>query len=251
MNLTTRTLCATFLILSCLSTSAQTEKIKTKDGTVTITPILHASMVLEWNGTTVFIDPYGGAERYSDFKAPDYVIITHAHGDHLNKETLEGLNLENVDMIAPQSVVDQLGPIPMKRISKLDNGQDTDKDGMNIMAVPMYNLPDDETSRHKPGWGNGYVITIGGKRIYISGDTEDIEEMRALENIDYAFVCMNLPYTMTVEQAADAVLEFKPKVVYPFHYRGQDGFSDVEKFKELVAVEKSVEVRLLDWYPER
>ena len=251
MNLITGSLFATFMILSCITLSAQTEKIKTKDGAVKITPILHASMVLEWNGKTVFIDPYGGADRYTAFNDPDYVIITHAHGDHLNKETLEGLNLENVDMIAPQSVIDQLGPIPMKRISKLDNGQDTDKDGMNIMAVPMYNLPDDETSRHKPGWGNGYVITIGGTRFYISGDTEDIDEMRALENIDYAFVCMNLPYTMTVEQAADAVLEFKPKVVYPFHYRGQGGFSDIEKFKELVAADTDVEVRLKDWYPQK
>lgn len=243
--ITVTLLCGSILI------SAQAEKIKTDDGTVKITPILHASMVLEWNDKTVFIDPYGGAERYSGFEDPDYVIITHAHGDHLNKETLKGLNLENVDMIAPQSVIDELGPIPMKRISKLDNGQATDKDGMNIMAVPMYNLPDDETSRHKPGWGNGYVITIGGKRIYISGDTEDIDEMRALKDIDYAFVCMNLPYTMTVDQAADAVLEFKPDVVYPFHYRGQDGFADVEKFKELVSSDKSIEVRLRDWYKER
>jgi L-ascorbate metabolism protein UlaG (beta-lactamase superfamily) len=114
----------------------------------------------------------------------------------------------------------------------------------------MYNLPDDETSRHRRGWGNGYVITIGEKRFYISGDTEDIPEMRMLSDIDYAFVCMNQPYTMTVEQAADAVLEFKPKVVYPFHYRGQNGFSDVNKFKELVSANPEIEVRLLEWYPK-
>ena len=88
------------------------------------------------------------------------------------------------------------------------------------------------------------------KRIYISGDTEDIKEMRELRDIDYAFICMNLPYTMSVEQAASAVLEFKPKVVFPYHYRGTEGFSDVEKFKRLVSKNKDIEVRLLDWYKQ-
>ena len=101
---------------------------------------------------------------------------------------------------------------------------------------------------HPKGRGNGYVLELGGKRIYVSGDTEDIEEMRQLKGIDIAFVCMNLPFTMTVEQAADAVLAFKPKIVYPYHYRGRGGFSDVEKFKQIVAREPSIDVRLLDWY---
>jgi len=108
----------------------------------------------------------------------------------------------------------------------------------------MYNLTADRLKYHNKGRGNGYVVTVGGKRIYISGDTEDIPEMRALKNIDVAFVCMNLPYTMTEEQAASAVREFKPKIVYPFHYRG----SDVEKFKKLVGEDSGVEVRLRDWY---
>ena len=98
------------------------------------------------------------------------------------------------------------------------------------------------------GRGNGYVLTLGGKRVYISGDTEDTPEMRALKDIDLAFVCMSLPGTMEVEKAADAVLAFKPKVVAPFHYRNRDGMSDVAKFKELVAKDPSIEVRLLKWY---
>ena len=238
-----------FLFLTVL-TIAQKEVIPTDNGDVVITPILHATMVLEWNGRTVYIDPYGGAERFSDFAKADIVIITHAHGDHLNKETLEGLDLTGSELIAPQSVIDELGPIPFERITKVDNWGGAAREGIRIEAVPMYNLPDDDTSRHPNGWGNGYIITIGGKNIYISGDTEDIPEMRSLSDIDYAFVCMNLPYTMTVEAAADAVLEFKPKVVYPFHYRGKDGFSDVGKFKELVSADPDIEVRLRDWYPE-
>ncbi len=98
--------------------------------------------------------------------------------------------------------------------------------------------------------GNGYIITLGKKRLYFSGDTEDIPEMRALQYIDMAFVCMNLPYTMTVESAASAVLEFKPKQVYPYHYRGTEGLSDVVKFKELVSKNPDIEVIQLDWYPD-
>jgi len=98
----------------------------------------------------------------------------------------------------------------------------------------MYNLREEALKFHTKGRGNGYVLSINNERIYISGDTEDIPEMRNLKNIDKAFVCMNLPYTMTIESAASAVLDFKPKNVYPYHYRGTDGMSDVDKFKTLV-----------------
>jgi len=115
--------------------------------------------------------------------------------------------------------------------------------------LPMYNLTADRQQFHPKGRGNGYVLTLGAKRIYISGDTEDIPEMRQLENIDVAFVCMNLPYTMDVEAAADAVLDFKPKIVYPYHYRGKGGMSDLEEFRSIVgAGDGDIEVRLLKWY---
>ncbi len=239
------------MFASYLTTSAQPDVISTNAGDVTMTPILHATLVLEWNDRTIYMDPYGGAEKFADFENADLVCITHLHGDHLNKETLGGLDLSDTELIAPQSVVDELGEIAFAKVHVLANDESIDLYGVNIEAVPMYNLPDDETSRHPKGWGNGYVLTIGGERFYFSGDTEDIPEMRALPDIDYAFVCMNLPYTMDVEAAADAVLEFKPEVVYPFHFRGQGGFSDVEKFKDLVnAGDADVEVRLRDWYPE-
>ncbi len=113
----------------------------------------------------------------------------------------------------------------------------------------MYNLPETPDSRHTKGRGNGYVLDFGGKNVYISGDTEDIPEMRQLKNIDVAFVCMNQPYTMEVSQASDAVLDFKPKIVYPYHYRGQGGLSDVDAFKKsVVEGNKSIEVRLRNWY---
>ena len=122
----------------------------------------------------------------------------------------------------------------------------TSQMAMMVKAMPMYNLPEADDSHHRKGRGNGYILTLGGKSVYISGDTEDIPEMRKLEKIDVAFVCMNLPYTMNIDQAASAVLEFKPKIVYPYHYRGQD----IKSFQKLVNKKnKKIDVRLRDWYP--
>jgi L-ascorbate metabolism protein UlaG (beta-lactamase superfamily) len=126
----------------------------------------------------------------------------------------------------------------------LKNGETATLGDIKAEAIPMYNTTPDQLRYHPKGRGNGYVLTLGGKRVYISGDSEDIPEMRALKDIDVAFLCMNLPYTMTVEQAASAVRAFKPKIVYPYHSRG----SDLEKFKSLVGSDSGVEVRLRDWY---
>lgn len=240
-----------FTSIWCILGYSQPDILTTNKGAVTMTPILHATLALEWDGKTIFMDPYGGAERFEKFSAADLICITHLHGDHLNKETLEGLDLTQTTLIAPQSVIDELGEIKFGKVQMLANGENLDILGLNVAAVPMYNLPDDETARHPKGWGNGYVMTIGEKKFYFSGDTEDIPEMRALTGIDFAFVCMNLPYTMAVDQAAEAVLAFKPKVVYPNHFRGQNGFSDVEQFKKLVNDKnKDIDVRLRNWYPE-
>ena len=116
--------------------------------------------------------------------------------------------------------------------------------GINIEAVAAYNTTPTHLQFHPKGVGNGYVVTLDEKRIYVSGDTEDIPEMRALKNIDVAFICINQPYTMTEEQAAGAVRAYKPKIVYPYHSRG----SDLEKFKNLVGADSGVEVRLRNWY---
>ena len=248
-----RTLTFLLFLFSMSSLGAQPQVIPTENGDLTITPVLHGSLVMEWNEHTIYVDPYGGAERYAGFASPDLIVITHAHGDHLNPETLGGLDLTDAEVVAPASVVEKLGDLTFEKVWALANGEALDWQSVNVAAVPMYNLPETEDSRHPKGWGNGYVLTVGGKRIYISGDTEDIPEMRTLENIDVAFVCMNLPYTMDIEQAASAVLDFKPAVMYPYHFRGGGGkLSDVDAFQKMVhAGNPSIEVRLVDWYPER
>ena len=236
-----------------LTAQAQSDQVKAKKGDISIHPVLHAAMVLQWNGKTIYVDPYGGAERYAKYPAPDLVLVTDIHGDHMNKKTLNALDLKNAHLVVPQAVKNKLGALVAKKIQVLANGKKTKIKGIRIKAVAMYNLPETAKTRHPKGRGNGYVITLGGKRLYISGDTEDIKEMRQLQNIDIAFVCMNQPYTMKVSQAASAVLEFKPKIVYAFHFRGRKNgkasFSDVQKFKQLVNEgNQNIEVRLRDWY---
>ena len=241
-------------ILFSMNIAAQPDLVATDNGPLKISPIFHASMVLEWNGKTIYVDPYGGAERFSEFSAPDLVLITDIHGDHLDENTLGGIDLANADLIAPKAVMEKMSnELHFKKTTTLGNGESANWESIKIEAIPMYNLPESKDAPHPKGRGNGYVLNIGGKRIYISGDTEGIPEMRALKNIDVAFVCMNLPYTMDVSQAAAAVLDFKPKIVYPFHYRGGGNkFSDIEKFKTLVNdKDKNIEVRLRNWYPEK
>jgi L-ascorbate metabolism protein UlaG (beta-lactamase superfamily) len=236
----------------CIKSNAQPpapDTIGTSNGNVIIQPIFHAALVLEWNGKSVYIDPYNGADAYKNLEKPDLILITDIHGDHLDLKTLQALDLSNATIIAPQAVADKLPAEWKQKSVVLNNGNTTEQSGISITAVPMYNLPNDSTARHTKGRGNGYVLTMAGKKFYISGDTEDIPEMRSLQNIDVAFICMNLPYTMSVDQAASAVLEFKPKIVYPYHYRGQGGFSDTQQFKTLVNMsDASIDVRLKDWY---
>jgi L-ascorbate metabolism protein UlaG (beta-lactamase superfamily) len=229
------------IMLACSGATAQSK--------VTIHPIHHGTLALEWNQLTIYVDPADGGARFKDLPAPDLILITDIHGDHMDPVTLAAIDRSKAKIIAPPAVMEGL-PAEMKSIGKeLRNGVTMEIKEIGIEAVPMYNLPESPDAFHTKGRGNGYVLTLGDDRIYISGDTEDIPEMRALRDIDIAFVCMNLPYTMTVDQAADGVLAFKPKVVYPYHYRGTEGLSDVARFKELVTQgDPKIEVRQEDWY---
>ncbi|PIB22969.1 MBL fold metallo-hydrolase [Maribacter sp. 4G9] len=222
----------------------------TISNSIEVIPIEHATTVLKWNDVTIYIDPTGGAKAFEGQNEPDLILITDIHGDHLNVETLQELTTSNISFVVPQAVADQLPEEFNSQIEVLNNGENIEIKGIRIEAIPMYNLREEAKDFHVKGRGNGYVLNLGDQRIYFSGDTEDIPEMRNLENIDKAFVCMNLPYTMTVESAASAVLDFKPAQVYPYHYRGRPDVGDVSKFKELVnAGNPKIEVIQLDWYP--
>lgn len=220
------------------------DAIPTKEGNLVIHPINHATFAMQWNGKTIYVDPVGGPQRFAGLPQPDVVLLTDIHGDHLDSDTLIAVRAVQATIVAPEAVAEKLLPGLRNQTTVLANGKSAEVKGIKIEAIPMYNLTKDRLKFHSKGRGNGYVLTLGGKRVYVSGDTEDIPEMRALKDIDVAFVCMNLPYTMTVDQAASAVKQFHPGIVYPYHYRG----SDVEKFKQLVGATPGIEVRLREWY---
>jgi L-ascorbate metabolism protein UlaG (beta-lactamase superfamily) len=212
-----------------------------------IIPIYHASLILDWE-KIIFVDPAWNIDLYKDKPNPDLVLITDIHFDHLNVNVLKNLKGEFL-IIAPKAVYDELADNLKQKTKILNNFEETNFEGFKILALPMYNITPQRLEFHPKGRGNGYLIEKENFRVYIAGDTEDIPEMRNLKNIDIAFLPMNLPWTMSVEQAASSVLEFKPKKVYPYHYRGEKGFSDINKFKELVVKEnKDIEVILVNWY---
>jgi len=221
---------------------SQTQIFSTAAGEVKITPIFHASTLIQAGGKTIYIDPAKPA-KVAGLPKADLILITHIHFDHFDPDLIAALSQPTTEVIAPASVVERF-----PAAKPIANGQSKKWQQWTIEAVPAYNLtrgPAPGELYHPKGRDNGYVLTFGGKRFYFSADTEGVPEMRALKNIDVAFVCMNLPYTMPPEEAADAVLAFHPKVVIPYHYRG----SDLNVFKQRLAG-SGIEVRLLDWYPK-
>ena len=242
------------LIISCKNEKSNADVVKIEEeikisDVVKIIPIAHGTFILETDTAVIYIDPTGGKEAFEGQKDPTVVLITDIHSDHLSTSTLETLALENSTVVVPKAVADKIPTAIVTTPRILNNGETITLNDITIEALPMYNLRAEALKFHTKGRGNGYILTIKDKRIYISGDTEDIPEMRSLKDIDIAFVCMNLPYTMTVESAASAVIEFKPTRVYPYHYRGTEGLSDINLFKDLVYKgDKSIEVIFLDWY---
>jgi L-ascorbate metabolism protein UlaG (beta-lactamase superfamily) len=233
------------LALGLLTTgAAPPEKLPAAGGDITLHPINHATLTLEWNGKTVYVDPVGDAAAFASAPGPDLIVITHIHGDHFSGATLTKVAVAKTKLLVPPSVAEKMPEALKAQTTALTNGETVTVAGIEVEAVPAYNLTPARANFHPKGRDNGYVITLGGKRLYFSGDTEDVPEMRALKNIDAAFLAMNLPYTMDVAKAADAVKAFKPAVVYPYHYRG----ADLQEFKRLVGTEAGVEVRLRDWY---
>ena len=232
---------------------ANADSFKTTSGNLEITPINHASTELSWNNVNILLDPVGSRDRYKNSDSIDLILITDIHGDHLNAKTINSLMSSKTQLVAPQAVISKL-PDNLKNIAiRLDNEKSMSTLGLKIEAIAMYNLPESKDEKHVKGRGNGYVLTFANKRVYFSGDTADIQEMRDLKNIDIAFVTMNLPYTMSVNAAANGVNAFKPKIVYPYHYRGKkDGqkvYSDIKEFKRLVnKMDKDIKVELRNWY---
>src|SRR5690348_4435449 len=151
--------------------------IPTSQGDITMQPVFHASLVLQFNNVAIYADPTQGAETYKGMKKPDIVLITHIHGDHFDMKTLKGLDLSDATLVVPQNVADKMPTEWKNKIVVLHNGDKKVQKGIPIEAIAMYNMPGDSTVHHPKGLGNGYVLNLGGKRFYISGDTEATPEM--------------------------------------------------------------------------
>ena len=237
-----RTTLLLFTAAACLlaQPTRPKDQFPTSAGTVTITPIRHASFMIEAAGQVIHVDPWSQG-NFDGLPKADLILLTDIHGDHLDPKAIATVSKEGTKIIAPKAVA-----AAVTNATVINNGETQKWGNWTIEAVPMYNIkrgPSEGKLFHGKGRGNGYILTFGGKRFYIAGDTEGTAEMRALKNIDVAFIPMNLPYTMPPEEAAEAVRAFHPKVVYPYHYRG----SDPAVFKK--ALEGSnIDVRLRDWY---
>ena len=231
------------------SSSSSTPVATSSAPTVSIHPIEHASAVIVWGDTSIYTDPTGDAAKYAQESKPGLIFITDIHPDHFSTTTLAAIRGDSM-IVVPQAVKDLLPEELSQNVVVLKNGELRELAGYLVTAVPMYNYPESTSSPHTKGRGNGYVIEKDKFRVYVAGDTGPTPEMKSMRKIDIALVPMNLPYTMSVQDAASAVVTFKPKRVYPYHYRGADGLSDVNEFKRIVnEADPSIDVVLLNWYP--
>jgi L-ascorbate metabolism protein UlaG (beta-lactamase superfamily) len=214
------------------------DTINTSGGDLEITFIGHGTLMMKYAGTTIHVDPWTKLADYTKLPKADLILITHHHQDHLDPNAIEQVSTDRTIILLTQKAADEL-----KKGTVMKNGDAQAVLGIEVEAVPAYNIvhrrPDGNVF-HPKGEGNGYVLTIGGTRLYIAGDTEGTPEMNALKDIDVAFLPMNLPYTMTPDMVAEAVRAFKPKILYPYH----TGETDTAKLLELLNGKNGIEVRV-------
>jgi len=238
-------LCSLFLIhqdaaFAAAAPNRQTDLVETSQGTLKITPLFHGSVMLEFGGKIIHIDPWSQAD-YTGVPQADLILITHTHADHMDPAMIKMLKKESTVIVTPPAVADTLNGAAGV-IETISNGEKQTYLGIEIEAVPMYNLklgPAPGKPFHHKGIGNGYVLRFGETRVYFSGDTECVPEMKALRGISVAFVAMNPPRTMPPAEAAACVKEFHPQIVYPYHYRGQNTQEFADALKNT-----GIEVRL-------
>lgn len=209
---------------------------QTLKGQMVITCIGHGTLMIEFDGKVIHIDPVGQYADYSKMPKADLILITHDHGDHLDAQSIKLVSIEKTEVVLPEISRNKLGYGTVMK-----NGDHNTFKGIQVEAVPAYNIKhmrDENTPFHPKGAGNGYILSFGDKKVYVAGDTENTPEMKALENIDIAFLPMNLPYTMTPEMVADAARAFKPKILYPYHF----GRTDTNELVKLMEDEKCIEI---------
>jgi len=231
-------------LVVCLSVAThargafETDVIKTSQGDLKITFIGHGTLMFDFGGKVIHVDPWGKLADYSKLPKADLILITHEHQDHLDADVIKKISKPNTILILTKNCA---GKVQGGQV--MGNGEEKTVAGLKIEAVPAYNLVhkrDTGKPFHPKGEGNGYIVTFGDKKVYVAGDTENTPEMKSLKGVDIAFLPMNLPYTMTPEMVADAAKAFKPKVLYPYH----TGETDLAKLADLMKGTDGVEIRV-------
>jgi len=213
----------------------------TGDGKLSISFIGHGTLMFEYNDMVIHIDPTMNEADYANMPDADLILITHHHGDHLDLTAINHIIKEDCPVVMTQSCLDQLGDFKGAVIMK--NGDRKTVKGIPIEAIPAYNIVQKRSNGeayHPKGIGNAYLLSIGDLRVLIGGDTENVPEIKALKDIDIAFLPMNLPYTMTPDMVADAARAIQPKILYPYHF----GQTDPNELASLLKDEKNIEVRI-------
>ena len=231
------------------------DTLTTRDGMqITITFFKHASLSVETGGKYIYVDPVSGYADYAALPKADVVLITHSHYDHLDVAAVEAIQTPQTEILCDRTSAEAF---EMNCYTMRPGSVATPRDYLKVEAVAAYNTTDGHLQFHpKEREDCGYVLTIGGSRIYIAGDTEPTPELKALKNIDIAFLPVNQPYTMTVEQAValmccmaqsllpglEAVKAIRPTIFYPYHYGEVEEKTDIDRLaRELEGV---TEVRI-------
>ena len=218
----------------------ESDVIKTSMGDLTMTFIGHGTLMFTLNELVIHIDPVSREADYSQLPDADLVLVTHQHGDHLDMDAIHQVQKAGTKLVMTQACLDQLEDV---EASVMRNGDRMTFRGVEVEAVPAYNVEHvrpDGTPFHPKGEGNGYVLTMGDTRVLVAGDTENIPEIKALKEIDVAFLPMNLPYTMDPEMVADAALAMRPRILYPYHF----GNTDTQQLVNLLEGAGDIEVRV-------
>ena len=211
------------------------DTIETNESPLTIYFIGHATIMMKYKNLVIHVDPVNEFADYKKLPQADLILVTHEHHDHFDAQAIAAITKKGTALVLNNAARNLL-----KSGQALEQGDSAIIQGIKIKAIPAYNTTPGRDKFHPQGRDNGYVLNVGGRNIYLAGDTENTPEMAELKDIDIAFLPMNQPYTMTPEQFAQAVKDFKPKIVYPYHY----GETDLSGLPELLKDEKQSELRI-------
>jgi len=227
-----------FPAVAAAQSGKTTDAIPTDKGDLVVTFLGHGTLMFQWNGKVVHVDPWSSQGEYSALPKADLILVTHEHRDHLDGAAIKAVT-------KPGTVVGS----SFKASATLDgaivlrNGDSKELAGTLVDVVPAYNIEHMRSPGnpfHPKGEGNGYVLHFGKTRVYVAGDTEVIPEMAALKGVDVAFLPVNLPYTMTLAMLVDAAKMIQPKVLYPYH----TGDTNLDKLAALLKDVPGVDTRI-------